>query len=99
MVQRELGAAGRFPWFTNGTPALDRLASEGIRFRNAFVVQSVCSPSRAAMLTGVIAYPIARWYKSRGTQDRTWRIEGGRPVSNDGRVVGEHGVERNGADA
>lgn len=55
--------------------------------------------SVAAMLTGVIAYPIARWYKARGTQDRTWRIEDGRPVSNDGRVVGEHGVERNGADA
>ncbi len=53
VVQREQGAAGRFPWFTNGTPALDRLASEGLRFRNAFVVQSVCSASRAAMLTGV----------------------------------------------
>lgn len=50
--------------------------------------------SVAAMFTGVIAYPIARWYKGRGTQDRTWRIEDGRPVSNDGRVVGANGVER-----
>ena len=49
-VQHELGAAGRFPWFQ--TPNLDRIAAEGIRFRNAFVTESLCSPSRAAILTG-----------------------------------------------
>ena len=37
------------------TPNLDRLASEGVRFENAFVPYSVCSPSRAAFLTGL--YP------------------------------------------
>jgi arylsulfatase A-like enzyme len=52
VVQREMGAAGRFPWFTNGTPNMDRLAAEGVRFRNAFVALSLCSPSRAAILTG-----------------------------------------------
>jgi arylsulfatase A-like enzyme len=52
VVQREMGATGRFPWFTNGTPNMDRLAAEGIRFRNAFVTLSLCSPSRAAILTG-----------------------------------------------
>src|SRR5207244_741350 len=52
VVQREMGTAGRFPWFTNGTPNMDRLAAEGIRFRNAFVTLSLCSPSRAAILTG-----------------------------------------------
>lgn len=52
VVQREMGAAARFPWFTNGTPNLDRLASEGIRFRNAFLTLSLCSPSRAAIQTG-----------------------------------------------
>jgi arylsulfatase A-like enzyme len=49
-VQHELGAAGRFPWFQ--TPNLDRIAAKGIRFRNAFVTESLCSPSRAAILTG-----------------------------------------------
>src|SRR5205814_10346034 len=50
VVQREMGAAGRFPWYTNGTPNMDRLAAEGVRFRNAFVTLSLCSPSRAAIL-------------------------------------------------
>ena len=49
-VQREQGAAARFPWFE--TPNLDRLAAGGIRFRNAFVVHSLCTPSRASYLTG-----------------------------------------------
>ena len=34
------------------TPNLDRLASEGSRFTCAYVAQPICSPSRAAILTG-----------------------------------------------
>ncbi len=34
------------------TPHLDRLASEGMRFTQAYAACTVCSPSRAAMLTG-----------------------------------------------
>lgn len=50
VMQNEQGDRARFRWFK--TPALDRLAAGGARFRNAFVVQSLCSPSRAAFLTG-----------------------------------------------
>jgi N-acetylglucosamine-6-sulfatase len=34
------------------TPHMDRLAREGVRFRNAFVTCSLCSPSRASLLSG-----------------------------------------------
>ncbi|RJP23427.1 MAG: DUF4976 domain-containing protein [Candidatus Omnitrophota bacterium] len=34
------------------TPTLDSLAARGIRFENAFVTCSICSPSRAVCLTG-----------------------------------------------
>src|SRR5687767_2551289 len=34
------------------TPHLDRLAKEGARFTTAYCAQPICSPSRAAILTG-----------------------------------------------
>ena len=36
----------------NKTPNLDRLGKEGVRFENCFAVNSICSPSRATILTG-----------------------------------------------
>src|SRR6185503_7649461 len=36
----------------NQTPHLDRIAAAGMRFANCFVVNSICTPSRAAILTG-----------------------------------------------
>ncbi len=38
------------------TPNLDRLASQGMRLANAFVTYSVCSPSRASILTGLFPH-------------------------------------------
>lgn len=36
----------------NRTPNIDRLAREGLRLINCFAVNSICTPSRAAILTG-----------------------------------------------
>jgi len=36
----------------NQTPHIDRLAKEGLRFKNCFAVNSICTPSRASILTG-----------------------------------------------
>ncbi len=41
---------------TIATPRLDRMAAEGLRFTDFYAAAEVCSPSRAALLTG--RYPI-----------------------------------------
>ncbi|MHC4337483.1 MAG: twin-arginine translocation signal domain-containing protein, partial [Planctomycetota bacterium] len=36
----------------NKTPSIDRIANEGMRFDNCFCTNSICTPSRATILTG-----------------------------------------------
>ena len=36
----------------NVTPGMDRLAKEGMRFDHCYAVNSICTPSRATILTG-----------------------------------------------
>jgi len=38
------------------TPHVDRLAREGIRFDSAYCCSSICSPSRAALFTGLLPH-------------------------------------------
>lgn len=49
------GDLGCFGSQTIETPHIDRMANEGRRFTNFLVASSVCTPSRAALLTG--CYP------------------------------------------
>ena len=46
---RDLGCQGSTYY---RTPHIDRLASEGVRFTDAYAACAVCSPTRAAVLTG-----------------------------------------------
>ncbi|MFG2749061.1 sulfatase-like hydrolase/transferase [Streptomyces xanthophaeus] len=46
----ELGAYGQK---LIATPRLDRLATEGLRFTDAYSTAAVCAPSRASLLTGL----------------------------------------------
>ncbi|HKB42012.1 MAG TPA: sulfatase-like hydrolase/transferase, partial [Gemmataceae bacterium] len=45
-------AIGAYGSKINKTPHLDRLAKDGMLFRNCFCTNSICAPSRAVVLTG-----------------------------------------------
>ena len=47
-----IGAYGGMLSKLNPTPNIDKLASEGILFKNAFCNNSICTPSRASIISG-----------------------------------------------
>ena len=47
-----IGAYGSRLAGLNPTPTIDRLAAEGMLFENAFCTNSICTPSRACIMTG-----------------------------------------------
>src|SRR5205809_5129971 len=53
------------------TPRIDRLAAEGIRFTDFYVAANVCTPSRAALLTGC--------YPQRVGMGEIPQVPGGKP--------------------
>lgn len=60
------------------SPRIDRLASQSVRFQQAYASAPVCSPTRAAILTGKCPARTGMtiWHEaavSGGPQDRPWR--------------------------
>ncbi|WP_198931726.1 sulfatase family protein [Labilibacter marinus] len=51
----------------NPTPTIDRIAKEGILFENVFCTNSICTPSRAAILTG-------QYSQTNGVMDLSGKI-------------------------
>ncbi|MEM6830824.1 MAG: sulfatase-like hydrolase/transferase, partial [Bacteroidota bacterium] len=47
-----IGAYGSRLATLNPTPVIDRIAKEGVLLENAFCTNSICTPSRASILTG-----------------------------------------------
>lgn len=47
-----IGAYGKRFARLNPTPAIDKLAEEGLLFENAFCTNSICTPARATIMTG-----------------------------------------------
>jgi len=51
-TSQAIGAYGGRLAKLNPTPTIDRLAREGMLFENCFVTNSICTPSRACVMTG-----------------------------------------------
>ena len=68
MDGRKMGCMGH-PALKNATPNLDRLANEGVMFKNAYTNCPVCNPSRASMWSG--KYPNYRdcWNNHEGLRE------------------------------
>lgn len=64
------------------TPCIDRLASRGMRFANAYTTQPVCQPARAAIFTGQYPHSCAGWSNSMGISDNVHTI--GERLSDEG---------------
>ena len=62
------------------TPNMDRIASEGLRFTEAFVTNSLCAPSRVSYLTGLYSHAHGvvtngdgpQFYNGPGVRHRTF---------------------------
>ncbi|MGC9326674.1 MAG: sulfatase family protein [Candidatus Hinthialibacter sp.] len=55
------------------TPNIDRLAREGVLYRNAFATTAVCAPSRHALITGM--YPTSTYAFHMRNQSRTSALD------------------------
>ena len=54
------------------TPNLDRIASDGVRFANSFVANSLSGPSRACMLTGKSC--VKTVIRQQLSESGTWKV-------------------------
>jgi arylsulfatase A-like enzyme len=57
------------------TPAIDGLASEGVRFENSYATAPVCSPARGSLLSG--RYPQSNGLMGLGHAPWWWEIDDG----------------------
>ena len=64
------GHLGSYGQATLKTPALDRMADEGIRFTQAYAGSTVCAPSRSVLMTGQ--------HTGHTTVRANWDLEGNR---------------------
>jgi arylsulfatase A len=80
------------------TPNIDKLASSGMRFSNGYAACTVCSPSRAAILTGV--YPgrshLTDWIAGHPGRDKKLKIPDWQMYMDHERILLPEALKENG---
>jgi len=61
------------------TPALDRLAAEGVRYTNAFTTAGVCAPTRSGIITGMYATTLGTHHMRSGGEGTGRSVKPERP--------------------
>lgn len=69
---RKLGCMKLNPAMADATPNIDKLASEGTMFRNAYSSNPICCPSRANMLSGTYTHTCESWSNFKGLETGMW---------------------------
>ncbi len=67
-TSQAIGAYGGILSNLNPTPTIDKLASEGVLFTNVFCTNSICTPSRANIMTG-------QYSQTNGVLDLSGRLK------------------------
>lgn len=70
MDGRAMGCMGH-PAMAAATPHMDRLASQGVLFENAYCNNPICCPSRASMWSGQYTHHCEGWNNYKGLEEGT----------------------------
>jgi len=77
------------------TPNIDRLAADGMLFQNSFCGNSICSPSRAAILTGLHGHASGVRCLNQGVAAGIWKFpEAFRAAGYQSAVIGKWHLEK-----
>lgn len=87
---RMLGCQQIHPAMANATPNIDRLASQGTLFENAYCSNPICCPSRANMLSGTYTHTCESWSNYKGLEQGMWTYHKGLRRSHDVLLLGKH---------
>ena len=70
---RMIGPLGH-PALQSATPAVDRLARDGVLFENAYCTHPICCPSRANMWSGRYTQACEAWNNYKGLESNMWAL-------------------------
>jgi len=85
-----LGCQGIHPAMAGATPNIDRLATQGTLFQNAYCTNPICCPSRANMLSGAYTHNCESWSNFKGLERGMWTYHHALRQTHDVLLLGKH---------